>query len=85
MCYKHCSYAVDVITYNFLLAYHNASFITCSQDIPGTLADAGQDHMNEGFLSFVRLICTVYFFKNLAEFTQDIHLVHCTCHSHRTV
>ena len=27
--------------------------------------------MDEGFLSFVRLICTVYFKKHLAEFTLD--------------
>ena len=31
---------------------------TCS---PGTLADTGHDQMEEGFLSFVRLIGTVYF------------------------
>ena len=34
---------------------------TCSQDVPGTLADTGHDQMEEGFLSFVRLIGTVYF------------------------
>ena len=44
---------------------------TYSQDIPGTLADTGHDQMEEGFLSFVRLIGTVYFKKHLAEFTLD--------------
>ena len=34
---------------------------TCSQDVPGTLADTGHDQTEEGFLSFVRLIGTVYF------------------------
>ena len=44
---------------------------TYSQDIPGTLADTCHDQMEEGFLSFVRLIGTVYFKKHLAEFTLD--------------
>ena len=39
------------------------------QDIHGTLADTGHDQMEEGFLSFVRLIGTVYFKKHLADFT----------------
>ena len=51
--------------------FQNAWFITCSQDIPGTLADTGHDQIEEGFLSFVRLIGTVYFKKHLAEFTLD--------------
>ena len=38
------------------------------QDVAGTLAYTGHDQMEEGFLSFVRLIGTVYF---LAEFTLD--------------
>ena len=37
------------------------AMLTCSQDVPGTLADTGHDQMEEGFLSFVRLIGTVYF------------------------
>ena len=41
------------------------------QDIPGTLADTGHDQMEEGFLSFDRLIDTVYFKNHLAEFTLD--------------
>ena len=55
------------------------------QDIPGTLADTGHEQMEEGFLSFVRLICTVYFKKNTQPTSLHIHLVHCTCHLHRTV
>ena len=51
--------------------FQNAWFITCSQDIPGTLADTGHDQMEEGFLSFIRLLGTVYFKKHLAEFTLD--------------
>ena len=44
---------------------------TCSQDVPGTLADTGHDQMEEGFLSFGRLIGTGYFKKHLAKFTLD--------------
>ena len=51
--------------------FQNAWFITGSQDIPGTLAHTRPDLMEEGFLSFVRLIGTVYFKKHLAEFTLD--------------
>ena len=51
--------------------FQNAWFITCSQDIPGTLADTGHDQMEEGFLSFVELSRTVYFKNHLAEFTLD--------------
>ena len=49
--------------------FQNAWFITGSQDIPGTLVSHGRE--DEGFLSFVRLIGTVYFKKHLAEFTVD--------------
>jgi len=48
--------------------FHNAWFITGTQDIPGTLADTAPGRETEGFLSFVRLIGTVYFKKHLAEF-----------------
>ena len=41
--------------------FQNAWFISGSRDIPGTLAHTAHDHnMEEGFLSFVRLISTVY-------------------------
>ena len=48
-----------------------AWFVTGSQDIPGTLADTAPGRLDNGFLSFVRLISTVYFKKHLAEFTVN--------------
>jgi len=36
---------------------------------PGTLADTAPGRLDNGFLTFVRLIGTVYFKKHLAEFT----------------
>ena len=49
--------------------FMNAWFITDTQDILGTLADTAPGRLDNGFLSFVRLIGTVYFKKHLAEFT----------------
>ena len=40
--------------------FQNAWFITGSQDIPGTLAHTRPDLMEEGFLSFVRLVGTIH-------------------------
>ena len=51
--------------------FANAWFIPGSQDIPGTLADTAPGRLDNGFLSFVRLISTVYFKKHLAEFTVN--------------
>ena len=48
--------------------FQNAWFITGTQDIPGTLAHTAPGRLEEGFLSFVRLIGTVYFKKHLSEF-----------------
>ena len=62
--------------------FQNARFISGSHDIPGTLVYTDHDHMEEGFLSFVRLICTVCFRKRFPSLLLT-HLVHCTCHSHR--
>ncbi len=49
--------------------FENAWFITGTQDIPGTLAATAPGRFEEGFLSFVRLIGTVYIKKHLAQFT----------------
>ena len=68
--YRHCSYPVDVIIFVGLekatimkYFFQNAWFITSSQDIPGTLVS--HVRQDEGFLSFVRLIGTVYFQTHL--------------------
>ena len=66
--YIFCRPMITTIMKHF---FQNAWFITYSQDIPGTLADTGHDQMEEGFLSFIRLIGTVYFKTHLAEFTLD--------------
>ena len=68
VCYRHCSCWTRKAYNNFQIAW----FITGSQDIPGKLADTDHDQIDETFLLFVRLICTVYFKKHLAEFTLDI-------------
>ena len=41
---------------NFL---ENAWFITGTQDIPGTLADTNPGRVEEGFMSFIRLVGTI--------------------------
>ena len=51
--------------------FENAWFITGTPSIPGTLADTDPSVMEEGFLSFIRLIGTVYFKKHLSVFIQD--------------
>ena len=49
--------------------FENAWFITGTQEFPGTLADTAPGREEQGFLSFVRLIGTVYFKKHLVEFS----------------
>ena len=44
--------------------FENAWFITGTQEFPGTLADTAPGRKRQGFLSFVRLIGTVYFKKH---------------------
>ena len=51
--------------------FENACFITGTQDIPGTLADTAPDRVEEGCMSFVRLIGTIYFKKHVAQFTVN--------------
>ena len=51
--------------------FENAWFITGTQDIPGTLADAAPDRGKKGFISFVRLMGTRYFKKHLVQFTVN--------------
>ena len=51
--------------------FENNWFITGTQDTPGTLADTDPDRVDEGFMSFVRLIGTIYFKKHLAQFTVN--------------
>ncbi len=43
--------------------FENARFITGTSSIPGTLASTDPSSMEKGFLSFIRLIGTVYFKK----------------------
>ena len=52
--------------------FENAWFITGTQDIPDTLADTVPGRVEEGFMSFVRLVGTIYFKKHLAQFTVNI-------------
>ena len=53
--------------------FQNAWFITGSQDIPGTLAiDHGREE--DGFLSFVRLIGTVYFKKHTLDTPHALYM-----------
>ena len=48
--------------------FQNAWFITGTHEIPGTLAETAPDTKETGFLSFIRLIGTMYFKKHLVEF-----------------
>ena len=60
--------------------FENAWFITGTQDIPGTLADTPPDRVEEGFMSFVRLIGTIYFKKTPCS----VHCEYSTCFVHVT-
>lgn len=51
--------------------FMNAWFITGTQDSPGTLTGTAPGRLDDGFLSFIRLIGTVYFKKHLAELTVN--------------
>ena len=51
----------------------NAWFISGTQEFPGTLADTIPGREEQGFLSFVRLVGTVYFKKHL------VHSLHSPC------
>ena len=51
--------------------FENAWFITGTQDIPGTLADTAPNRVEDGFMSFVTLVGTMYFKKHLAQFTVN--------------
>ena len=51
--------------------FQNAWFISGTQEFPGTLADTIPGREEQGFLSFVRLVGTVYFKKHLAEFIHS--------------
>ena len=48
--------------------FQNAWFITGTQEIPGILAATAPGRVSVGFLSFVRLIGSLYFKKHLAVF-----------------
>ena len=50
--------------------FENAWFITGTQKFPGTLADTAPGRKEQGFLSFIRLIGTVYFKKHVVEFSH---------------
>ena len=48
--------------------YQYAHFITGDKDLPGTLADTSESHYEKGYLSFLRLIGTIYFKKHNTAF-----------------
>ena len=48
--------------------FENAWFITGTHELPGTLADTVPLTLDNGFLSFVRLVGTMYFKKHLSVF-----------------
>jgi len=50
--------------------YTHANFISSGRDYPGTLADTDTSSETLGFLSFVRLVGSVYFTKNKKWFTK---------------
>ena len=61
--------------------FENAWFITGSQWCPGTLTDTAPGREEQGILSFVRLIGSVYFMKHLVEFS---HTTPCTLYTSLT-
>ena len=48
--------------------YENSWFICGTDEFPGTLADTLPRAKEEGFLSFVRLVGSMYFKKHLSVF-----------------
>ena len=52
------------------MLYTHANFISSGRDYPGTLADTDTSSETLGFLSFVRLVGSVYFTKNKKWFTK---------------
>ena len=55
--------------------FENAWFITGTQKFPGTLADTAPGRKEQGFLSFVRLIGTMYF-KKYSHTTRASNVLH---------
>ena len=51
--------------------FENAWFISGTHELPGTLAHTQPRLMDEGFLSFVRLVGTMYFKKHLSVFLHN--------------
>ena len=91
---RDCSYVVDVTISHFVELgkatmmrrfIENAWFITGTREFPGTLADTSPGMKEIGFLSFVTLICTVYFKKHLAEFSHTTHRALYTSITHQGI
>ena len=54
------------------MLFQHSSFINANTtDYPGTLADTDTDHLQAGFLAFIRLVGTAYFKKHISAFKYE--------------